>query len=488
MSGFLHSIRSALGFEKEDVVESSDHLAKVEHFNTHISDLQKVRDAFQLYTDSIEAMFAAQLTLADSLDTYYRSSSAFQAGANNTSISGKELTKSALSNMSKKNGSKTNGTSLRENNNNGNDPKNISVMTTEFLKLTSELYNSTRPSIHEILVTRCIKPITSMLSRVPYVRELLVRRKKLMGEFELQRKELERSADNNVATKAGNKLVPITEELSDVNFNVDRSLNEYAIARPFMLSQEMSALIGCLYHQSHTMTKSIGKLLPYLPQSASTLCLLQASANTRLAKMDKNHKMTLNDANQYSVEGHKVAPMLARSKAMGGKSGGYGVTTSSEEALKTVGTTHDDKSNIKERNTNDVKNNKKNANDKSDKSEQAKEQNPLPSDGGSHTSSGSLKARNASFYREKFDSDSSDNEEHSSQSKVLYATDNMGDDGKPVKPPKPSHNNNEDDSPHDSNNETVSNDDDGDSRQRAGTRMSLADVNAAINEHVDGEE
>ena len=139
MSGFLHSIRSALGFEKEDVVESSDHLAKVEHFNTHISDLQKVRDAFQLYTDSIEAMFAAQLTLADSLDTYYRSSSAFQAGANNTSINGKELTKSALSNMSKKNGSKTNGTSLRENNNNGNDPKNISVMTTEFLKNTSEL-------------------------------------------------------------------------------------------------------------------------------------------------------------------------------------------------------------------------------------------------------------------------------------------------------------------------------------------------------------
>ena len=53
-----------------------------------------------------------------------------------------------------------------------------------------------------------------------------------------------------------------------MNNNLDGALNEFAGARPFMLEQEMAALIGCVFHQARSMSTAVGKLLPHLPQSA----------------------------------------------------------------------------------------------------------------------------------------------------------------------------------------------------------------------------
>ena len=62
----VHEVARAVGFETERAETPSSR--KLCDFNTHVSDLQRVRDTLQLYSDSMEAMLAAQVVLGDALD------------------------------------------------------------------------------------------------------------------------------------------------------------------------------------------------------------------------------------------------------------------------------------------------------------------------------------------------------------------------------------------------------------------------------------
>ena len=68
----------------------------------------------------------------------------------------------------------------------------------------------------------------------------------------------------------------LSASLGKVASSVEQGLKEFEVARPRMLAQGLAAAVGCLFYQGHVTTTLLGRLLPPLPQVASTLCLLHA--------------------------------------------------------------------------------------------------------------------------------------------------------------------------------------------------------------------
>ena len=65
MSSFFRAAANFVGLSSEQVDENPEFTAKVELFKGHIGEIQKVRDALQLYSDAAEAMLAAQVVLGE---------------------------------------------------------------------------------------------------------------------------------------------------------------------------------------------------------------------------------------------------------------------------------------------------------------------------------------------------------------------------------------------------------------------------------------
>jgi hypothetical protein len=61
---------------------------------------------------------------------------------------------------------------------------------------------------------------------------------------------------NNITTEISNRIVEIEQ------------------SRPTMLAAEFASIVACSYHQFSQMSLLLEKMLPLVPQSGATLCLL----------------------------------------------------------------------------------------------------------------------------------------------------------------------------------------------------------------------
>ena len=302
---FLRGVARAVGFDSSDSFdESPEFVEKLGNFKTHVNDLQKVRDAMQLYSDAAEALMAAQVVLGDSLDAYYKSSAKVAANSNIGQ------SKSSV-------------------------PFSLSLppchhVARSFQQSCLEMYGHVRPAIHEVFMSRCLRPVTFILARIPDIYTSLDKRKKLIVSFNESKTQIEnqRSYDSSNPNLKKNeaRLNEVTVELTQLNNALDTVLDDFADARPKMLSQELAAVIACSFHQSQMYTDNISQLLPLVPQSASSLCLLQAAALTRSERRCKR--------NAESEKLNRIDIVVERTKVSGGRTGGYGQLSESKKVAE----------------------------------------------------------------------------------------------------------------------------------------------------------
>jgi hypothetical protein len=65
MTSFFRAAANFVGLSSEQVDDNPEFTAKLDGFKGHIAEIQKVRDALQLYSDAAEAMLAAQVVLGE---------------------------------------------------------------------------------------------------------------------------------------------------------------------------------------------------------------------------------------------------------------------------------------------------------------------------------------------------------------------------------------------------------------------------------------
>lgn len=316
MKSLFTKVARAVGFETEHA-ESPEFTRKLSDFQTHVDDLQRVRDAFQLYSDSMEAMLAAQVILGDALDTYYRSS--MQASGNHvetTSSAGAPIVggKEVSSSTSAPAVVATTTTTVSA----GSDAMDDSMMHHNIAKLYKKyghhMHNTMRPVLHEVFVSRCIRPVNYILARVPNVHGQLARRKKLIYEFNEMQSQVSREKQPSQKSLAlEGKLSEIKNEIQDNNHDLMLSLEEFALSRPLMLRQEFAAMVACSWYHVNSAVAQLGQLLPLLPQSASSMCLLQTADQFNEVVFDENDRLK------------KMKIVLERATAEGGAVGGYGL-------------------------------------------------------------------------------------------------------------------------------------------------------------------
>jgi hypothetical protein len=293
MTSFFRGAARALGWDSTEHVDSPEFTSKLHNFKEHIDEIQKVRDAMQLYSDAVEATIAAQVVLGDALDSYYKSSC------------------------------KTMTTEQK------NNPPACHNVAQAFKKATLEMYGHVRPAVHEVFVSRCVRPVTFILSRVPAVHEQISQRKKLIASFHEVQATIDSHKDSGslVLAKHEAKLHEVTIELGHMDSTLTSTLDEFSESRPKMLAQELASVVACSYHQSNMLCDQLSVLLPLLPQAASSLCLLQAAAATREKKVNKNlsNDVSASILNSLVCQINEDGVILERGKFSGGRAGGYGL-------------------------------------------------------------------------------------------------------------------------------------------------------------------
>ena len=229
MKSLFTKVARAVGFETEHA-ESPEFTRKLSDFNTHVSDLQRVRDALQLYSDSMEAMLAAQVVLGDALDTYYRSS--MQA-----SYSSEEQQSRAASSPTP--AVTANGAAVREpiaramdntmegKRIDGDDTMMHHNIAKLYKKYGHHMHSTMRPVLHEVFISRCIRPVNYILARVPSVHDRLARRKKLIHDFDEVQSQFSREKQQSQKSMTlESKLSEIQNNIQDNNHDLMLSLDE----------------------------------------------------------------------------------------------------------------------------------------------------------------------------------------------------------------------------------------------------------------------
>lgn len=281
--------RGIFGGSTAPVDEEFD--ARVREFNQHAEKLRKVRLAMQLYLDAADAMSKAETILAEAFEGYYKAS--------------------------------LDGCSS------GGDARPPCHAVSESFRATmAGRFSVQRANINNIINNRCVKPVTAILAKVGTVHEKIKLRKTLLADHDssvmlLQRaREAGKPQDDPSVQRHSIKLDEVSNNLGRVISSVDSSLEDFKQARPHMLAQEMAAVVGCIYYNGSSIVALVGKLLPLLPQSSSTLCVLSAMGS------QKKRPSSLTTENLRAVE-----VRIARDSVMGGRYGGYGLLDSASGLL-----------------------------------------------------------------------------------------------------------------------------------------------------------
>jgi len=285
MKGFLRGLTGGL-FGHAALPLDEEFEGKLRGFNDHVERLRKVRVALQLYSDAVDALSKAEMVVADAFDSYYAHSIP-QTGAAGGGLAGAPAAHG---------------------------------VTDSFKTLMAEKFTIVRSAINGILQNRCIKPVTAILAKVGPLQEKVKQRRSLLQDHEAHRSMIQKEQESGKSNDDANiqrhsiKLDQMSLSLGQLVSSVDGALLEFEKARPHMLVQELAAVLGVCYYNGTATAALLGRLLPLLPQTASTLCLLNALGSKKLRP---SHLSTDNL--------QRVEPSVARTSIMGGRYGGYGL-------------------------------------------------------------------------------------------------------------------------------------------------------------------
>lgn len=135
-------------------VEDAEHEARARAFQEQVERLKQVRMALQLYSDAIDALSKAEVVVGESFDAYYKACPPC-----------------------------------------GDDPLPHMEVAASFKHFAVDKYTGARVSITGIVQSRCIKPITAILSKVGPLEEKIKLRKSLLQDHETHRTSLHRERE-----------------------------------------------------------------------------------------------------------------------------------------------------------------------------------------------------------------------------------------------------------------------------------------------------
>ena len=291
MKGFLRAARDLFASEKGVPVDAELD-GRLRAFHDHVDRLRKVRVAMQLYSDAVDTLSKAESVLADALSTYYQHSVPTAPSSDAAAAAATSFPAHGVAHSLK--------------------------------NLMGEKFSVVRGSINGILQNRCIKPVTAVLAKVAPLEEKVKQRKALLHDHDTHRSLLQKEqesgkpGDDPSILRQSVKLDEVSLNLGRVVSAVDASLLEFEKARPLMLVQELAAVVGVFYYHGTATTALVGRLLPLLPQAASTLCLLNA--------LGSNKQRPSPSPGVAATEGlQAVEVAVMRKSIMGGRYGGYGL-------------------------------------------------------------------------------------------------------------------------------------------------------------------
>lgn len=210
-----------------------------------------------------------------------------------------------------------------ENNDDGEPLKHVAHA---FSAVEGDINNTLRKTVKLVFTDRCIKPIEAILSIVPLINAKVQDRKNLLLDHDFYKSKLQSEMaagkDNNhpVIIKVSNKLSEVSKSLEGATSIIVEVVDEVLSFQPKMLQPEIAAMLACMYTLSSSTTSMLEKLLPLVPQSASTSCLLAS-----LIQSDKlPHNEIVRTVREKLSAETSITPVYARPGALGGTAGGYG--------------------------------------------------------------------------------------------------------------------------------------------------------------------
>ena len=210
-----------------------------------------------------------------------------------------------------------------------------------FLEISKKLNRVILPSVRQMFEIRCLQPLASILALVGPIDTLLQERKSVLLDFDSYRSRIEkehaagRDSQHPLVVKKAMKLDEVAKQLYSLNNTICASFDEFEKARTITMGPEFSSFVACFYHFSSYSSELSGKVVPGLPQIASSLYILESFIGQSFSDL---HAMDLTPATATSATVTSTvkspdntpsdvvaspAVVLERSQYAGGGYGGY---------------------------------------------------------------------------------------------------------------------------------------------------------------------
>lgn len=210
---------------------------------------------------------------------------------------------------------------------------------TSFAEIARKLNRTILPSVRQLFEIRCLQPLAAILAMIGPIDALLQERKTVLLDFDSYRAKIEkehaagRDSRHPLVIKKALKLDEVAKQLHSVNTTICASFVEFEKARSVTLGPEFSAFMACFFHFSSYSTELSGKVVPHLPQIASSLYVLESfigqsfsdlyTLEGKAASASTPAPVTSNKFVKSSASTESPSVVLERTEFAGGGYGGY---------------------------------------------------------------------------------------------------------------------------------------------------------------------
>lgn len=272
------------------------------NFTEYANQLQKVKDAMDLWIEAFDTFGAATLMLSEAFKGFF----AFKPMIDDDA--GPPLSSPYL------------------------------PVAEGFSDVAKKLNRTILPSVRQLFEIRCLQPIAAILAMVGPIDVLLSERKTVMLDFDSYRAKIEkehaagRDSRHPLVIKKALKLDEVAKQLHSLNTTIHASFVEFEKARSVTMGPEFTSFMACFFHFTSYSAELSGKVLPDIPQIASSLYILESfigqSFNTpAFPNSDEENSAPVDgfasEDSAATAKRAQVEVVTERSEYAGGEYGGY---------------------------------------------------------------------------------------------------------------------------------------------------------------------
>lgn len=197
-----------------------------------------------------------------------------------------------------------------------------------FSDIAKKLNRTILPSVRQLFEVRCLQPTAAILAMVGPIDALLAERRSVLLDFDSYRAKIEkehaagRDSRHPMVIKKALKLDEVAKQLHSLNSTILASFVEFEKARCVTMGPEFTSFMACFYHFSSYSTELSGKVLPDMPQVASSLYILESFIGQSFNSPTRNED-TGEVIEPVSTKREPLEVVTERSEYAGGDYGGY---------------------------------------------------------------------------------------------------------------------------------------------------------------------